>query len=180
MEKDKARILVVDDEQSIREIITRKLRSEGYSCVAATDGKDALWKAFMRDFDVVLMDVKMPGLSGMQVLPKMVTDHPDTCVVMITAVCDVDTAVEAMKAGAYDYLTKPFNLDELVLKVDKALEKRKLVREHREYQLRLEQKLKEKTNQVGQRYERVAKATDREHAALARIESGKPGERKES
>jgi len=148
MEEVRGAILVVDDEESIRAIITRRLEVDGYTCEVAADGKEALWKAFMKDFDLVLMDVKMPGISGMEALPQMVTNHPDTCVVMMTAVVDTETAVEAMKLGAYDYITKPFDLDDLGMRVEKALERRKLVLENRDYQRRLELRVKQHSDQV--------------------------------
>jgi len=164
-------ILIVDDEGSIRDILCRKLQLEGYRCVVAADGGEALWKAFMQDFDLVLMDIRMPGLSGMEVLPKMVTDHPDTCVVMLTAVSDIETAVEAMKVGAYDYLSKPFNMDDLIMKVKRALERRRLVLENREYQLRLERKIERQAGQIQQYHSEATEALVREQAALAELEA---------
>ncbi len=169
MEEHKATILTVDDEESIRDILCRKLTSLGYHCEVAVDGNEALWKAFMQDFDLVLMDIKMPGLSGMEVLPKIVTDHPDTCVIMLTAVSDIQTAVEAMKLGAFDYLTKPFNLDDLVMKVQRALERRRLVLENREYQRRLEQKVEQQAGRIRQFNTEAEKALNREQAALAEL-----------
>jgi DNA-binding NtrC family response regulator len=148
MEEAEVAILIVDDEEAIRSLLTRKLEGYGYRCEVASDGKEALWKAFMKDFDVVLMDVKMPGMSGMEALPQMVADHPDTCVIMITAVTDAKTAVEAMKLEAYDYVTKPFNLGDLSMRVRRALEKRKLVLENREYQRSLEQRVRERTAEL--------------------------------
>ena len=171
MEEAGGTILIVDDEGSIRDILCRKLQSEGYDCVVAANGKEALWKAFMQDFDLVLMDIKMPGLSGMEVLPKMVTDHPDTCVVMLTAVADIETAVEAMKVGAYDYLTKPFNMDDLVMKVERALERRRLILENRDYQLRLEQRVERQARQIQQYHSEATEALVREQAALEELEA---------
>jgi len=148
MEESEVAILIVDDEDAIRSMLTRKLEMDGYRCEVASDGNEALWKAFMKDFDLVLMDIKMPGLSGMETLPQMVTDHPDTSVVMLTAVADAKTAVEAMKLGAYDYVTKPFNLGDLSMRVRRALERRRLVLENREYQRHLEQRVRERTAEV--------------------------------
>ena len=140
--------MIVDDEDAIKSMLTRKLEADGYRCEVASDGKEALYKAFMKDFGLVLLDIKMPGLSGMEALPQMVTDHPDTCVIMITAVADAKTAVEAMKLGAYDYVIKPFNLADLSMRVRRALEKRRLVLENREYERRLEQRVREGTAEV--------------------------------
>jgi len=88
MEEAKGMILIVDDEEPITNALSRKLQAEGYNCVIAADGKEALKKAFMQDFALVLLDIKMPGMSGMEVLSRMATDYPDTSVVMITAVGD--------------------------------------------------------------------------------------------
>jgi len=181
MEEAKGTILIVDDEESIRNIISRRLESEGYSCEVASDGKEALWKAFIKDFDLVLMDIKMPGMSGLEALPQMVTHHPDTCVLMLTAVIDADTAIEAMKLGAYDYVTKPFDLDDLTMRVDKALERRSLILEKREYDVNLEQKLRQQTEQMHQYYQEAIQALSREQLALEESEvESKPQERKAS
>ena len=136
MNEAKGTILVVDDDQAVRSVVSRKMQGEGYDCVTAADGIEALDKAATQTFDLVLLDIKMPGPSGMEVLPQLVTEHPDTCVIMITAVVDTQTAVEAMKQGADDYVTKPFNLDDLSMRVDKALERKNLIRENAEYKLR--------------------------------------------
>jgi len=171
MAENKGTILIVDDEESIRDILCRKLQSQGYHCVVAVDGNDALWKAFMQDFDLVIMDIKMPGMSGMEVLPKIVTDHPDICVIMLTAVSDIQTAVEAMKVGAYDYLTKPFNLDDLIMRVERALERRRLVLENREYQRRLETKVQQQAGQLQQYHSDVAGVVSGGQAADVGIEA---------
>jgi putative two-component system response regulator len=136
MNEAKGTILVVDDDQAVRSVVSRKMQGEGYDCITAADGIEALDKAATQTFDIVLLDIKMPGPSGMEVLPQLVTEHPDTCVIMITAVVDTQTAVEAMKQGADDYVTKPFNLDDLSMRVEKALERKNLIRENAEYKLR--------------------------------------------
>ncbi|OGO01355.1 MAG: hypothetical protein A2Y59_03140 [Chloroflexi bacterium RBG_13_52_14] len=171
MEEVKGTVLIVDDEESIRDILSRRLEEEGYSCEVASDGKEALWKAFVRDFDLVLMDIKMPGMSGMETLPQMVTNHPDTCVIMMTAVVDTETAVEAMKLGAYDYITKPFDLDDLSMRMGKALEKRKLTLENREYQQHLEQKVKQHVEQMQQYYQEAVEALTHEQIALEELQN---------
>jgi response regulator RpfG family c-di-GMP phosphodiesterase len=169
MEEAEVTILIVDDEDAIRSMLTRKLEGEGYRCEVAADGKEALWKAFMKDFDLVLMDIKMPGLPGMEALPQMVTDHPDTCVIMITAVADAKTAVEAMKLGSYDYVTKPFDLDDLSMRVRRALERRRLVLENREYQRHLEQKVKQQVEQVEEYYNQAIHAVSHEQVVLNKV-----------
>ncbi len=169
MDEVKGTILVVDDEESIRDVVSRRLGAEGYDCVTEADGKEALWKAFTQDFALMLLDIKMPGMSGMEVLSRMIADHPDIGVVMITAVGDSETAVEAMKQGAYDYVTKPFNLDDLVMRVERALERRGLVLVNRGYQLRLEQIVEQQTGQVRQYFHEAIEALAHEQMALEKL-----------
>jgi len=169
MERLTARILVVDDEESIRSGVSRRLEAEGYTCTMAASGSEALEKASGQDFDLVLMDIKMPGLSGMEVLPKLLAEHPDASVVMITAVNDTQTAVEAMKLGALDYVTKPFDVDGLVMRVEKALERRMLVVENRHYQSHLEQMVEQQVGQIRQYYDEAMQALAREEMALAQL-----------
>jgi DNA-binding response OmpR family regulator len=169
MEEEQGTILIVDDEESIRGILSRKLEGEGYHCEVAADGKEALWKAFLKDYDLVLMDIKMPGMSGMEALPQMINNHPDICVLMTTALIDTETAVEAMKLGAYDYVTKPFDLDDLTMRVAKALERRKLAIENREYSYRLEQKVRQQTEQMQQYYRESVEALSREQIAIEEL-----------
>lgn len=159
MQPAKGTVLVVDDEDTVRDIIARKLQSEGYDCVVATSGKQAVETAARQHFDLVLTDVKMPGMSGIEVLSQIATEHPDTGVVMITAVSDTQTAVEAMRLGAYDYVTKPFDLQALSMRVEKALEKRRLLQENKDYKLLLaEQALQESQQQYSALVENLADA----------------------
>jgi len=127
MAGEQVRILVVDDEEPVRNLLRRILGEAGYNVDTAATGQEALDKVSQLNAGVVLLDIKMPGMSGMEVLQQITTTWPETCVVMATAAGDAQTAVEAMKAGAYDYITKPFNRDDVVLKVQKAVEKRDLL-----------------------------------------------------
>lgn len=170
MEEVRGMVLIVDDEEAIRSILSRKLKAEGYSCETAADGKEALRKTSGKEFDLVLMDIKMPGLSGMEVLPRLVADHPDTGVLMLTAIVDTKTAVEAMKQGAYDYVTKPFDLDDLGLRVKRALERRRLVLENKEYQRRLEQRVEQQVGQIQQYYQEAVQALSREQIAIEELQ----------
>jgi len=127
MTGEQVRVLVVDDEEPVRNLLQRVLKEAGYDVVTAVNGQEALDKVSQLNAGVVLLDIKMPGMSGMEVLRQLTANRPETCVVMATAAGDAQTAVEAMKAGAYDYITKPFNRDDVVLKVQKAIEKRDLL-----------------------------------------------------
>ena len=120
------KILVVDDEQSMRDFLAIMLKKEGYEVVAAENGKDALKAVQAEIFDLVITDAKMPYIDGLEVLRTVKEVSPETVVIMITAYASTETAVEAMKLGAYDYMTKPFKVDEIKLIIQKALEKRLL------------------------------------------------------
>lgn len=135
MDESRARVLVVDDEEPIRRIISMTLEAGGYHCVPASNGEEALEKAADEEFDLVLLDIKMPGMSGIELLPQLTFAHPDICVVMSTAVNSTQTAVEAMNLGAYDYVLKPFDITDLRMKVERALERKRLLEENREYRL---------------------------------------------
>ncbi len=122
----KGQILVADDEPNLRRVLRAQLERDGWEVHTAEDGDDA-WRA-MQDhhIDVVISDLRMPGLDGMALLERMVRDFPDVPVIMITAHGTVDTAVEALKLGAFDYVTKPFDRDELKNVIDKAARTREL------------------------------------------------------
>jgi len=127
----KARILVVDDERSMQEFLEIFFRSEGYDVVTAGDVDTALMHLESDDFDVVISDIQMPERSGIDLLHATHEIAPEAVVIMITAFASTETAISAMKEGAYDYVTKPFKVDELRVVVDKALEKKLLSSENR-------------------------------------------------
>ena len=150
--KSQGKILVVDDESRVREIIARKLTDSGHHCLTAANGSSAL-KAMKADqVDLVLLDIIMPGKSGTEVLQEITNKYPETAVIMVTAVADVQTAIGLLKAGAYDYIIKPIDLNVLLLSINRALEKRNLLLENKEYQDHLEQKIKEQTEKVRQSF----------------------------
>ena len=118
----KQRILIVDDDESLRRVMQVQLEQEGYSVTSASGGQAAMNTLERSPQDLMIVDLKMPGLSGVEVLKRVRTEYPETVVLLITAFGTVETAVEAMKLGAYDYLTKPANADALRLVVGRALE----------------------------------------------------------
>lgn len=147
MAKKKGTILVVDDEKDIRSLLCQELKIEGYRCEEAESADDALHKMKTKSADLVLLDISMHGKSGVELLPEIRDSYPDTAVIMATVVTDINTAIQCMRQGAYDYLSKPFNLDEVVFSVKRGLEKRKLELENRDYQQHLEQKLRQQSKE---------------------------------
>jgi len=145
---NKAKILIVDDEETIRRLIHQRLSREGYQCSEAGSAEQALEKLAHNLTELVILDIRMPGKSGIELLPEIRANYRDTAVIMATAIAEIDIATQCMKQGAYDYISKPFNLDEIALSVDRALQKRKLELEIRGYQQHLEQKVEEQTREI--------------------------------
>jgi putative two-component system response regulator len=148
MNRKQGVILLVDDEEMIRRLLSQKLSAEGYRCEQAANAGQALEKLKGGSIELVILDIKMPGKSGVELLPEIKAKYPDTAVIMATALSDASTAINCMKAGAYDYVTKPFNLDEVSFSVSRALEKRRLELENRDYQQHLEQKVEEQAQKI--------------------------------
>jgi len=124
-----ARILVADDEDSLRWVLEKGLHQAGYEVTAVKDGAAAVRAVEAEPFDVVLLDVRMPGMDGLTALGKMRELRPTASIVVMTAHGTMETAIQAMQRGAYDYLTKPFDLDEVLLLAQRALEAGRLTQE---------------------------------------------------
>ncbi len=124
------KILIVDDERSMRDVLSIMLKRAGYNVTVATDAEEAITEIGKEIFDLVITDLKMPKGSGLDVLKAVKAGSPETVVLVITAFASTESAVEAMKQGAYDYLTKPFQVDEVQLIIKNALERRRLSTEN--------------------------------------------------
>jgi len=148
MVNQRERILIVDDEAVIRRLLFQKLTRQGYRCEEAGDAGEALDKMRASPFHLVILDVKMPGKSGVDLLPELKANYPATAVIMATAVTEASLAIHCLKEGAGDYILKPFNLDEVALSVDRTLEKRRLELKIKEYQEHLQQKVDEQTAEI--------------------------------
>jgi DNA-binding NtrC family response regulator len=127
----KGRVLIVDDERRQRDILQMILEAEGYETLSAGSGRQAREVARREPMDVVLTDLKMPDLNGIELLTELLKAQPGLCVILMTAHGSIDTAVEAMRRGAFDYLTKPLEKDELLIVLRRAVERSHLVRENR-------------------------------------------------
>lgn len=161
-ERQPARVLIVDDDVSLRRVLEYNLQEEGYDVITAGSGEEGLRLFDERSPALVVTDLKMPGMGGFQLLQEIKGRSPDTAVIVITAFGAVETAVDAMKAGAYDYITKPFNRAALKLTVKKALEMLGLSRENR----RLREALTEREDYrsivgISRRMEEVFRVVDR-------------------
>jgi putative two-component system response regulator len=146
--QEKANILVVDDERLVRRAIVTRLKREGYSCEEASNADEAIERLRSNSADLIILDIKMPGMSGIDLLPEIRNFYPNTAVVMSTAIAENNVIIQCMKNGAQDYIIKPFNLDEVVVSVERVLHIRKLELELKEHQQHLEEKVKEQTKQI--------------------------------
>lgn len=133
--------LVVDDEPRLRQVLVHLMRSDGFRCFEAGNGLEAIDILQRQPVTLILSDLRMPRMDGNELLKQVRTRWPDTAMVLITAVADVEVAVSCLATGAMDYLTKPFHLEEVRARVKQALEKRRLILENREYQGRLEERV---------------------------------------
>src|SRR3981189_2484830 len=141
-------ILVVDDEEAIREVVSTMLESKGYHCTAVQNGRFAQEQVKKLTPDLVLSDMIMPEMDGIRLLEWLRQYDPEVPVIMVTAIHDISTALEAIRRGAYDYILKPFEKDQLFLGVGRALQHRRLIIENRSYQSNLEQLVEERTAQL--------------------------------
>ncbi len=143
-------ILIADDEKDIREILKDHLEEEGFNCYAVANAQEAInvYKDKKDEIELVMSDIKMPGKSGLILLDEIKEISPDAIIVIVSALKDVDSAISALSKGAYDYLSKPFKLNEVSLVVQKGIEKNRLITENKNYQKELENKVKERTQEL--------------------------------
>lgn len=124
-----ANILVIDDEETMRDSCLQTLSRNGNRVAVAEDALTGLAMLEKESFDLVILDLKMPGINGMEVLKKLNEEHPKLAVVIITGYATVESVIEGMRTGAYDFIPKPFTPESLLMSVKRALEKRKLSQE---------------------------------------------------
>ncbi|MBN2364626.1 MAG: sigma-54-dependent Fis family transcriptional regulator [Calditrichaeota bacterium] len=124
--KKLGRVMVIDDEENIREVLSNYLESMNYEVTTAEDGQDALNKFTKGDFDLIISDLLMPNIDGLELLKRIRDIDKDVIFLMITGYPSIETAVDAIKKGAYDYITKPFHMEDVKLRIERAFEKRSL------------------------------------------------------
>ena len=172
------RILIVDDEEVVRNVLQRILKAAGYDATVAVDGEHAIDILYQEEHEVVLLDIKMPGMTGIEVLGKLTAEWPDICVIMVTAVVDAQTAVKAMKLGALDYITKPFDQDDVIQKVREAIMKwEQKLKDRRQY-LELKEKFREQTQRMQTQFNELVNSLAREHNLMYELSTrqGKGGQ----
>ncbi len=128
--KNKIKLLFVDDDKTFSKVMKKELTRMGYSAVCADCGETAIDTLRKRNFEVVILDIKMPGIGGLNTLNKLKEIDPEMEVIMLTGRATIESAVESMKMGAYDYITKPCRLSELDMLLQKAYEKRQISKEN--------------------------------------------------
>jgi putative nucleotidyltransferase with HDIG domain len=149
------RLLIVDDELSVREVLAEGLGAFGYETSTAAGADEAIEMVRGERFHLILSDIEMPGGNGMELLERVKEHDPGLDVVMVTGVVDVGTAIRSIREGASDYLTKPFNLDEVQIVVERTLEKRRLILENRAHQEHLEEIVEQRTREVLEKKQEV-------------------------
>lgn len=152
----------------IRDLLAATLERENYTCFLSSNAEEGLDLLKRHDIDLALLDVMMPGISGLEMLRELKNASPDTMVLMITALSDMETALSCIHLGADDYITKPFSIDNIVVKARNALEKRRLIIENRKYQQELELKVLEQTRQIRAAMEEINISYESTLTALVR------------
>lgn len=170
-------ILIIDDEKNIREGLAANFEMEGYNVKLAENGQEGLNFVSKGDIDLVITDLRMPGISGEEVLRKITTETPGIPVIVLTGHGSIDAAVDAMRNGAYDFLTKPLNLDQLTLIVKRALETRELSLQHSQLKQEVEndqvlEKMICKSQEMQKVYEMIKKVAPSKASVLITGESG--------
>lgn len=149
----KEKILIVDDEEAIRNLFVEALSVLGYRCEVAVNGLECLGKYYeSSDYDVVLLDVQMPELGGIETLKKLKSYAPDLSVIIVSASRDIENVRTALKEGAYDYIFKPFNINDVQTVIRRAVERAQLIKENRDYQQNLEHKVERQTEELVKLY----------------------------
>ena len=179
MTEEQVNVLVVDDEESVRNLLQRILNEAGYNVDTAADGQEALYKISLGEIHVVLADIKMPNMSGLEVLRKLTADSPDYCVIMVTSTTDLKTAVEALKLGAYDYITKPFDRNEVTQKVLKAISKWKRQLQEKNRYLEMQKSITQKTQMMQEQFVELVNSLSREHKLMQELSRRQAGGGKE-
>ncbi len=177
MTGEQMKILVVDDEEGVRNLLQRILEEAGYEVISTENSEEALYQISQGDINVALLDIKMPTKSGIELLSEITADYPDVCVIMVTAVLDMQTAIDTLKLGASDYITKPFQKDEILQKVREVISQWKRQLAGKKRQLLIQEKVTDQTQKMQEQFGELLKSLSREHALMLKLAAtqGKAG-----
>jgi len=159
-------VLIVDDELPIRRLLEEHLSLSGYACQTAGSYEAARQMLERHEFDVIITDIYMPGRSGLELVRELVEMNRGYIVIVVTGVGTLDTAVKALRLGAYDYFTKPIKLSDIIPRVEEAISRRQAFLEDRFFQRQLQKLVSEKTEELGEIYKKLAEAYELTIAAL--------------
>jgi len=172
-----ARILIVDDEENMRNTLAAVLKRQGYATETAASGEEAVSLAERAAFDLIITDLKMPDMDGIEVFRRVKVIQPDIAAIIITGYASLDSAIEAIRLGAYDYIVKPFKMEQLLLSIERTIEHLRLVRENRQMRRELEEKfgldnIVGKSKKMLEIYKIVERVAPTDATVLLRGESG--------
>ena len=159
----RGKVLIVDDEASIQRLLMQKLASEAYYCVVAADGEQALEEIRRHNFAVVLLDIGLPGISGLEVLRQLNKLQPSACTVMISGHGELPVAVESMKLGAYDYISKPFDFTDLMARVSNAVQRHNVLQGRQNREKSLEETVRQQGDEIRGLVGQTVQSLVREH-----------------
>jgi DNA-binding NtrC family response regulator len=174
MTTEQERILVVDDEEAVRNLLQRILEETGYTVTTAANGQEAIYKLSLGEAKIMLLDMKMPGMSGIEVLQKLEEEWPKYCILMVTAVTDFQTAVDALKLGACDYITKPFDREDVKQKLIKAIQKHHRLSQDKKRYDQLQISIVEQTSQMQEQFAELVNSLSRENKLVHQLAAGQP------
>lgn len=174
MTTEQERILVVDDEETVRNLLQRILEETGYTVTTAANGQEAIYKLSLGEAKIMLLDMKMPGMSGIEVLQKLEDEWPKYCILMVTAVTDLQTAVDALKLGACDYITKPFDRDDVKQKLVKAIQKHHRLNQDKKRYDQLQKSIVEQTSRMQEQFTELVSSLARENKLVHQLAAGQP------
>jgi len=158
---DKPQVLIVDDDRRVRDVLHEIFLSNGYKCLVAQNGREGLEMFGTARPPLTVTDVKMPVMDGVEFLKAARQKDPDAAIIILTGVGDVKTAIESLKHGAHDFILKPVNVEELLIAAERALERRELLIERREYQVTLERRVEEATRDLDAAYKELETTNSR-------------------
>ena len=174
MTTEQERILVVDDEEAVRNLLQRILEETGYTVTTAANGQEAIYKLSLGEAKIMLLDMKMPGMSGIEVLQKLEEEWPKYCIIMVTAVTDLQTAVDALKLGACDYITKPFDREDVKQKLVKAIQKHHRLSQDKKRYDQLQKSIVEQTSRMQEQFTELVNSLARENKLVHQLAAGQP------